>query len=248
MKRTFAGFEYVEKDVPVNALTESPTQPCSRNEMDSEKRVKLSKDIEQNGLKDRIDIIQRPDGKLEIVEGHGRAMAVALLGWDTIPAKVYRVETEADVVALRTSLFNANSTISIMSKPQWVEYLYRNRLNGVQVTGASKDIVAVVDFLTKNFTKAEVGSYIFEQRVGPAQLSSARAAARDLLGLPDKGGFPQTDDATRTLVNCFRWVVKHAMSRAVIEWRADGRGVARLRRFIDSDQPLPKTRGNDSEE
>ena len=73
----------------INPRNLIPTQ--TRNEMSSSQIKRLTKSMEKNGFdQDQpVDVWQRPDGRLEIQDGHHRTEAAKQSGLDTIPVRIW---------------------------------------------------------------------------------------------------------------------------------------------------------------
>jgi hypothetical protein len=197
------------------------------------------KSMERDGQKDRIDVLAK-ENRYQLVEGHGRVMAARLLGWTTIAAKVYPMKGESDRAKIRQAIFDANATQMKMSGAQWTEYIYREQQAGqIDVKGLSR-AVDLINFMKENLEPQEIQSLVLEKNVGPDSLQVARRAVREIHGLAARGQVPQ--DLSPEVAKTFRWVVKHQMTRAVIDWFNDQKGHAEVRKAINSDVPLPKQR------
>jgi hypothetical protein len=61
------------------------------------------------------------------------------------------------------------------------------------------------------------------------------------MGMPAAPGRTSHGEVAKAL----RWVVKHGMTRPVMDWLRDGRGHGAVRRAISADSPRPKKRGED---
>jgi ParB-like chromosome segregation protein Spo0J len=199
--------------------------------------------MERHGQKDRIDVLAKGNG-YELVEGHGRVMTARLLGWKMIAAKVYPMKDESDRAKIREAILEATAAQMKMSGAQFTEYLYREQEAGqIDVRGLSK-AVDLINFMRENLDPNEVKVLVLEKNVGPDALQSARRAVREMEGLPARGQLPQ--ELNSEVAKAFRWVVKHQMTRAVIDWFNDQKGHAAVRKAINADVSLPKQRRGDA--
>jgi hypothetical protein len=239
MEKKFADVVYVEHDIPVSSIVESGSQPTNRNDMSDPRRQKLLASIERDGQKDRIDVVQLEDGTYQVFEGHGRVLAASVLGMETIAAKVFQTRDAAEIDRVRRAVFEANDTVMKMTGAQWAQYIYREGRNKDLDVRALSKAVDLVDFIQTHMPDV-ADEYILVKNVGPDALAAARRAVREILGLGGRGAMPQ--DTISYVVKTFRWVVKHGMTRPVIDWFKEDKGHAEVRKCIENDTPLPSPR------
>jgi hypothetical protein len=237
MATKFAGVAYEQQDIPVESVVESESQPTTRNDMSDSKRQALLRSMEHNGQKDGIDVVRLKNGRFQVIEGHGRVMAAHALGWKTIKAKVYDVDpaNTAEQARIRQAIFEANDTVMKMSGAQWAQYIFLEGRNGQDIKAMSK-AVDLVDFIQANLPD-EAEDYILVKNVGPDALASARRAVREILGLPARGAMPA--DTAAYVTKAFKWVVKHGMTRPIVDHFKENKGHAEVRKRIENDEPLP---------
>jgi len=244
--KQFAGFYYEERDISVDLIDDSPSQPHDRANMDAARRVALLKDIAANGIKDRVDVIGKPDGRYEMVEGHGRKLCAKELGINKIPAKVYGDLNETERALLRQKLFSANNTQWRMTSAQWTEYVLREERLGNEVN-VPRSVRDFVNFLHDHYNRSERERLVIKDGVGPEYLKTSRQVARRLIGADLKGKYPQTESAQAVLFKVFKWNVQHNLTRKIIERCAAGKGAEFFRNLVDRNKPIPSLKPETAE-
>jgi ParB/RepB/Spo0J family partition protein len=117
----------------------------------------LTRSLAERGMLNPILVRMEDDGWYELIAGHRRAAAARLLGWEAVPARVYRNISEAEVRALRLA-----------------ENLGRQELTPLEEAEALRDIIARGEARTAREAARVVG------------MAPLRAEARlRLLDLPD---------------------------------------------------------------
>jgi hypothetical protein len=211
--------------------------------MSDPKRQALLRSMERDGQKDRIDVVELDEGRFQVIEGHGRVGAAAVLGWETVAAKVFETDPKQpdQRVLIRQRIFEANDAVMKMSGAQWAQFIYlEGRATAGQDVKAMSKAVDLVDFILTNLPK-EAEDLIMVKNVGPDSLAAARRAVREIDGLPVRGPIPQ--DAVPHLAEIFKWVVKHGMTRPVVDWLKEGKGHSTVSECIHEDEPLPGSTG-----
>jgi ParB family chromosome partitioning protein len=108
--------------IPIDKIVPNPYQP--RVEFDSKTLDELKHSILNNGLIQPITVRRGSEGNYELISGERRLRACREIGYKTIPAYIFQVDTKEAMLALAL-----------------IENIQRDKLNAIEVAHAYKRLI-----------------------------------------------------------------------------------------------------------
>lgn len=217
------------KTVQLSDVDPSPFNPPGRT--DAAKIKKLVESIKEHGQLVPGQLVQKPNGRLAIVDCHRRVAAMRSLGMTSIRAVVYEPTEGSSWQKVVEQLFVELAEPTMTFKNG---HMLLAALRGGPVFNAT--VKASTLYIQKLFSPDEI-QMLVREKVAPYTVSVARKVAEYIL---EKGVGRDTPLFDQTVRKVLLWLIRGKRQQAAIAYTRNKLSPKLLKNAINRDGPVPK--------